>query len=92
MDDAPDALQGHAAEAGGTDVAEAVLVLSGEVAKLAIVLSELDEDSFSRVRARLKVFNDLVAQLPKDPVKRAARVRVIGFSAPGTSRKRRSRS
>lgn len=88
-DDLPDALPGHAAEAGGLDVADVVLGLSGEVAKLAIVLSELDEASFSKVRPRLGVFLDLVSQLPRKAGRTSTRIRLIGFAP---SRRRQSRA
>lgn len=74
----PDALSGHASDAGGDDVAQGLLVLSGEVAKMIVVLSELDEASFSKVKPRLKIFRDLVRQLPEQAA-RTRRVRVIGF-------------
>lgn len=83
----PDVLPGHAAEAGGTDVAEVVLALTGEIAKLAIVLSELDESSFSAVKPRLKILRDVFAQMPQEPTRKAARVRVIGFRPSGRKRR-----
>lgn len=90
-DTPPEALPGHAADLGGTDVADVLLALTGEVAKLTVVLHELDDASFSKVRPRLKVFTDMVEQLPKDPVKRAARIRVIGFAPTSKPRGRRKK-
>lgn len=77
---ANEALPGHAAEAGGADLAEVLLALTGETCKLAVVLSELDQASFSKLKSRLQIFLSVVEQIPREASKKGTKIRVIGFA------------
>lgn len=63
---------------GAEELAGALLGLSGEAAKLHILLAETDEDDFRVIRHRLAVFMSMVAGLPTSPRPK----RRIGFGEP----------
>ena len=77
-DDPPvEALEGSATPSAGAQEVAAMLVgLVGEVAKLHIFLHEADEEEFEMLSSRLKVFLDLVGQLPTEPTRKRKK---LGF-------------
>jgi hypothetical protein len=68
-----------ATPAGDDEIASGLLHFIGEVTKLAVVLHELDDESWAPVAHRLESFKQLVAMLPDAAPKAKRRV---GFGTP----------
>lgn len=45
-----------------------------------MVLSELDQASFSKLKSRLQIFLSVVEQIPREASKKGTKIRVIGFA------------
>ena len=77
-----------ASDSGGvSDLGDLLLALTGEVTKLAVLMSEIDDGDLRMIRGRLGVFRKVVDQLPDTARPR----RVIGFVPPTPKKKRRRR-
>jgi hypothetical protein len=89
FEDAPvEALIGSVTPAGDTsDLGNVLLEMTGAAAKVAVLISELDEDEYRGIASRLAVFLSMVSRIPTTPRKK----RRIGFVKPTPRTKRKSK-
>jgi hypothetical protein len=84
------AMQGSVSPAGGeSTVADRLLEVIGEVAKIRVMVKSLDADGFAEIRDHLSTLREAVDQLPMAAPPR----KVVGFHKPEKplTRKRRKR-